>query len=214
MKSLLEYISFNENLSLFNNDYINRNSWTNKLGKIVFDLDEQSFECLSDELRQLILEANRTVYKSHDGDELKMGSHAEDRLERPIEKGGDGEKIERQEIIDMFKYAWDDIMEMNYDGKLKPFFDRRNNNKVNAWTIECQCWLNNNKEKNGEVEYCGARKKDMNLWGVWFLQENGSKVDIIIKTIFRGERMNHVAVQERIRIRANGDVEQRYKKID
>lgn len=213
MKSLLEYISFNENLSLFDNDYINRNSWTNKLGKIVFDLDEQSFECLSDELRQLILEGNRTVYKSHDGDELKMGSHAEDRLERPIEKGGDGEKIERQEIIDMFKYAWDDIMEMNYDGKLKPFFDRRNNNKVNAWTIECQCYL---KEENQLLVANGARPSEKTLWAVWLLEENGSKVDITIKTLYRGERMNHITIQERIKILRNGKIEQRFmgKKIN
>jgi hypothetical protein len=213
VKSLLEYISFNENLSLFDNDYINRNSWTNKLGKIVFDLDEQSFECLSDELRQLILEGNRTVYKSHDGDELKMGSHAEDRLERPIEKGGDGEKIERQEIIDMFKYAWDDIMEMNYDGKLKPFFDRRNNNKVNAWTIECQCYL---KEENQLLVANGARPSEKTLWAVWLLEENGPKVDITIKTLYRGERMNHITIQERIKILRNGKIEQRFmgKKIN
>lgn len=213
MKSLLEYISFNENLSFFDNDYINRNSWTNKLGKIVFDLDEQSFECLSNELRQLILEGNRTVYKSHDGDELKMGSHAEDRLERPIEKGGDGEKIERQEIIDMFKYAWDDIMEMNYDGKLKPFFDRRNNNKVNAWTIECQCYL---KEENQLLVANGARPSEKTLWAVWLLEENGPKVDITIKTLYRGERMNHIAIQERIKILRNGKIEQRFmgKKIN
>jgi hypothetical protein len=211
--SLLEYISFNKNLLLFDNNYINRNSWTNKLGKIVFDLDEQSFECLSDELRQLILEANRTVYKSHDGDELKMGSHAEDRLERPIEKGGDGEKIERQEIIDMFKYAWDDIMEMNYDGKLKPFFDRRNNNKVNAWTIECQCYL---KEENQLLVANGARPVEKTLWAVWLLEENGTKVDITIKTLYRGERMNHIAIQERIKILRNGKIEKRFmgKKIN
>ena len=52
----------------------------------------------------------------------------------------------------------------------------------------------------------------MNLWAIWFLQENGPKVDIIIKTIFRGERMNHVTVQERIRIDSKGNVIQRYKK--
>ena len=45
------------------------------------------------------------------------------------------------------------------------------------------------------------------------LEENGSKVDIIIKTIFRGELLKHTVVQERIRIRANGDVEQRYKEV-
>ena len=203
-------------------EYLHRNSWENKLGHIIFQLDESSLELLDDDFQQFIAEGkdyrhnkggNRVVWTSKDGDELRMGDHATQRQDRPTDKGGDGGKrIGQYEIVNMFRWAWDDIMEMNYDGKLKPFeYQQRT---VDAWTIECQCWLNNNKEKNGEVEYCGARKKDMNLWGVWFLQENGSKVDIIIKTIFRGERMNHVAVQERIRIRANGDVEQRYKKID
>lgn len=203
-------------------EYLHRNSWENKLGRIIFQLDESSLELLDDDFQQFIAEGkdyrhnkggNRVVWTSKDGDELRMGDHATQRQDRPTDKGGDGGKrIGQYEIVNMFRWAWDDIMEMNYDGKLKPFeYQQRT---VDAWTIECQCWLNNNKEKNGEVEYCGARKKDMNLWGVWFLQENGSKVDIIIKTIFRGERMNHVAVQERIRIRANGDVEQRYKKID
>ena len=54
----------------------------------------------------------------------------------------------------------------------------------------------------------------MNLWAIWLLQENGTKIDIIIKTIFRGERINHTVVQERIRIKSNGDVEQRYKNIN
>ena len=203
-------------------EYLHRNSWENKLGRIIFQLDESSLELLDDDFQQFIAEGkdyrhnkggNRVVWTSKDGDELRMGDHATQRQDRPTDKGGDGGKrIGQYEIVNMFRWAWDDIMEMNYDGKLKPFeYQQRT---VDAWTIECQCWLNNNKEKNGEVEYCGARKKDMNLWGVWFLQENGSKVDIIIKTIFRGERMNHVAVQERIRIRTNGDVEQRYKKID
>ena len=37
-------------------------------------------------------------------------------------------------------------------------------------------------------------------------------IDIIVKTIFRGE-LRHTVVQERIRIRTNGNIEQRYKKI-
>ena len=52
----------------------------------------------------------------------------------------------------------------------------------------------------------------MNLWAVWMIDEHNSKVDIIIKTIFRGE-LRHTKVQERIRIRTNGNVEQRYKPI-
>lgn len=45
------------------------------------------------------------------------------------------------------------------------------------------------------------------------LEENGSKVNIIIKTIFRGE-LKHTVVQERIRIIANGNVEKNIKKIE
>lgn len=193
-------------------EYLNRNSWENKLGSIIFDLDEASFECLSDDLKQMILEGNRTVFKSNDGDELKMGTHAEDRLDRPVEKGGDGEKIDRDDIINMFRYAWNDIMELNYDGKLKPFYDRRNNRKVDAWTIECQCYL---KEENQKLVPDGARPTEKTLWAVWILEENGSKVDITIKTLFRGERMNHVSIQERIKILRNGTIEQRFmgKKI-
>ena len=203
-------------------EYLHRNSWENKLGRIIFQLDESSLELLDDEFKQIlednnytlsskiILEGNRIIWTSNDGDNLKMGDHANSRKDRPIEKGGDGGKpISNAEIINMFRWAWDDIMEMNYDGKLKPFeYQQR---LVNAWTIECQCWLNHDKENN-EVIYGGGRPRRMNLWAVWLLEENGSKVDIIIKTIYRGERMNHVAVQERIRIRANGDIEQRFKK--
>ena len=155
---------------------------------------------------------NRIVWTSKDGDNLRMGDHATQRQDRPVEKGGDGGKrIGQYEIVNMFRWAWNDIMEMNYDGKLKSFeYQQR---KVDAWTIECQCWLNNKNEED-KVEYGGPRPKNMNLWAVWFLQEKGSKVDIIIKTIYRGERMNHVAVQERIRINSHGNVIQRYKKID
>jgi len=188
-------------------EYLNRNSLENKLGNIIFELDESSLEFLSNEFRQMILEGNRTVYTSNDGDELKMGTHAEDRLERPVEKGGDGEKIDRQEIIDMFKYAWNDIMELNYDGKLKPFFNRYDKRKVNAWTIECQCYL---KEENQRLIPDGARPTEKTLWAIWLLEENGPKVDIIIKTLFRGERINHISIQERIKILKNGQIEQRF----
>ena len=110
----------------------------------------------------------------------------------------------------MFRWAWDDIMEMDLDGKLEPFEYKQR--MVDAWTIECQCWLNTDKEKD-KVVYGGARKREMNLWAVWLLESKGAKSDITIKTIYRGERMNHVAVQERIRIKANGNVEQRYPKV-
>jgi len=190
-------------------EYLNKDKFENKLGNIIFQLDEDSLELLDDEFRQ-ILESNRTIWSSNDGDELKIGDHANSRKNRPAEKGGDGGKpISNAEIINMFRWAWDDIIEMNYDGKFKPFeYQQR---IVNAWTIECQCWLNIDKENN-KVIYGGARPRRMNLWAVWILQENGPKIDIIIKTIFRGE-LKHTVVQERIRIRANGDVEQRYKEI-
>lgn len=203
-------------------EYINRNKFENKLGKIIFQLDESSLELLDKDFQQFILEGkdyrhsksgNRVIWTSNDGDELRIGDHANQRRDRDVEHGGDGEKrIGQYEIVNMFRWAWDDIIDMNYDGKLKSFdYQQR---KVDAWTIECQAWLNNDKEHNNEVIYCGARPKHMNLWAVWLLQEDGTKIDIIIKTIFRGERINHTVVQERIRIKANGDVEQRYKNIN
>lgn len=203
-------------------EFLNRDNFENKLGRIIFQLDESSLELLDDDFKQMIIEGknmhhqykggNRIVWTSKDGDNLRMGDHATQRQDRPVEKGGDGRKrIGQYEIVNMFRWAWNDIMEMNYDGKLKPFeYQQR---KVDAWTIECQCWLNNKNEED-KVEYGGPRPRNMNLWAVWFLQENRSKVDIIIKTIFRGERMNHVAVQERIRINSHGNIIQRYKKID
>ena len=218
-------------------EFLNRNNFENKIGNIIFQLDEDSLSLLDDEFRQILEDndnvlsyamiteekyydkthknhkshGNRTIWTSNDGDELKMGDHANSRKDRPVEKGGDGGKpISNTEIINMFRWAWDDIMDMNYDGKLKPFeYQQRT---VDAWTIECQCWLNIDKENNNEVVYGGARPRNMNLWAVWMLEENGSKVDITIKTIFRGE-LRHTVVQERIRIRANGNIEQRYKKI-
>ena len=219
-------------------EYIQRNTFENKINNIIFDLDEESLSLLDDEfvaqinenkffsLDRLITEekyydktynknkshGNRTIWTSNDGDELKMGDHANSRKDRPVEKGGDGgEPIKQYEIVNMFRWAWDDIMEMDLDGKLKPFEYKQR--MVDAWTIECQCWLNTDKDHNNKIVYGGARKRDMNLWAVWLLESKGAKSDITIKTIYRGERMNHVAVQERIRIKANGNVEQRYPKV-
>ena len=218
-------------------EYLQRNTFENKVHNIIFDLDEDSLSLLDEDfvnqinenkifsVDRLITEekyydkthkhksrGNRTIWTSNDGDELKIGDHANQRKDRPVEKGGDGgEPIKQYEIVNMFRWAWDDIMEMDLDGKLEPFEYKQR--MVDAWTIECQCWLNTDRDKD-KVVYGGARKRDMNLWAVWLLEQNGQKSDITIKTIFRGERMNHVAVQERIRIKANGHVEQRYKKID
>jgi len=219
-------------------EYLHRNTFENKINNIIFDLDENSLSLLDDEfvsqinenkffsLDRLITEekyydkthknnkhhGNRTIWTSNDGDELKMGDHANSRKDRPVEKGGDGgEPIKQYEIVNMFRWAWDDIMEMDLDGKLEPFEYKQR--MVDAWTIECQCWLNTDKDHNNKVVYGGARKRDMNLWAVWLLESKGAKSDITIKTIYRGERMNHVAVQERIRIKANGQIEQRYPKV-
>lgn len=238
MQNIFEYFSHNEKISSLD-DYIQRNTFENKINNIIFDLDEESLSLLDDEfvtqinenkffsLNRIITEekyydkthknnkhhGNRTIWTSNDGDELKMGDHANSRKDRPVEKGGDGgEPIKQYEIVNMFRWAWDDIMEMDFEGKLEPFEYKQR--MVDAWTIECQCWLNTDKDHNDKVVYGGARKREMNLWAVWLLEQNGKKSDITIKTIFRGERMNHVAVQERIRIKANGHIEQRYKKID
>jgi hypothetical protein len=219
-------------------EYLQRNIFENKVGNIIFDLDEDSLSLLDSDFAEQINEnkifsldrliteekyydkthknnkhhGNRTIWTSNDGDELKMGDHANSRKDRPVEKGGDGgEPIKQYEIVNMFRWAWDDIMEMDLDGKLEPFEYKQR--MVDAWTIECQCWLNTDKDHNDKVVYGGARKREMNLWAVWLLESKGAKSDITIKTIYRGERMNHVAVQERIRIRANGNVEQRYPKV-
>jgi len=188
-------------------EYLNRNKFKNKIGNIIFELDESSLDLLEDNFKQIILENNRVIWTSNDNDELKISDHANQRKNRPIDQGGDGKKpISQQEIINMFRWSWNNIMDMNYDGKLDKIIY---NDKPSSFTIECQCWLNNN-EKN-EVIYAGARPKDMNLWAAWILKENGYKIDIIIKTIFRGQIFKHSKTQERIRIRSNGEIEERYK---
>ena len=204
-------------------EFLNRNKFENKLGNIIFKLDEESLELLDDEFKQIledtnytlsyniISESNRTIWTSKDGDELKIGDHANSRKNRPVEKGGDGGKpISNAEIINMFRWAWDDIVEMDLDGKLKPILY---NNKPSSFTIECQCWLNNDQTRNNQVIYGGGRPRNMNLWAAWMPEENGPKIDIIIKTIFRGATFKHSVVQERIRIKPNGDVEQKYKEM-
>ena len=203
--------------------YLTRDVFENKIGKIIFDLDKTSLDCLEMNFKHflesnhnmldlnLILESNRTIWTSNDGDELKIGDHANSRRDRPVDKGGDGgKKIAQYEIINMFRWSWNNIMDMNYEGKLKPF--EHDGRKVNAWTTECQCWLNNDKENDNEVVHCGPRPKDMTLWAVWMLEENGTKVDITIKTIFRGEWLKHSKVQERIKILRNGQINEIYKK--
>lgn len=202
--------------------YLARDTFENKIDKIIFDLDENSLDGLEMNFRQLlesnhnvldlnlILENNRIIWTSKDDDNLKIGDHANSRRDRPVDKGGDGGKrIGQYEIVNMFRWSWNNIIDMNYDGKLKPF--EYNGRTVNSWTIECQCWLNNDKENN-EVIPCGPRPYNMTLWGVWMLEESGSKVNIIIKTIFRGSFLKHSKVQERIKILRNGQVNEIYTK--
>ena len=183
------------------------------IGDIIFELDESSIELLNPLFVQLITEekyydktkynktSGRIVWKSKDGDTLKYTSHAKDREDRPIEKGGDGEHIEEHEIIDMFKHSWQDIMEMYYDGYLKT--DMYGNN---AWTIQCKCYL----EGKNKLKSIGARPVNKYLWAVWKIEENYNtgKLDLIIITIFRGERLKHTRNQERILIANNGYVRQ------
>jgi hypothetical protein len=107
----------------------------------------------------------------------------------------------------MFRWAWNDIMDMNYEGKLEPY--EYNQRMIEAWTIECQSWLN---IQNDEVVYYGARPRKMNLWAVWDLRENNYKIDIVIRTIFRGESFKHISRQERIIIDTKGNIKQIYKK--
>lgn len=200
------------------NDYLHRNDWNNKLGNIIFQLDESSLEYIDDDFREFIFETknfqnqnpgnNRIIWTNNDGDNLRIGAHANSRRDRPVDKGGDGGKrISMQEIINMFRWAWNDIMDMNYEGKLEPY--EYNQRMIEAWTIECQSWLN---IQNNEVVYYGARPRKMNLWAVWDLRENNYKIDIVIRTIFRGESFKHISKQERIRIDTKGNIKQIYKK--
>lgn len=149
-------------------EYLNRNKFENKINNIIFDLDEESYNLLDDEFIKIlesnnyilsynmIFEALRVLYKSNDGDELKISNHANERRNRPIEQGGDGKQpIKQNEIINMFRWVWDDIIDMDLNGKLSPF--EYNQRLVNSWVLECQYWLKNNSEN--EIVCTGARPK-------------------------------------------------------
>ncbi len=89
-------------------EFLNRNKFENKIGNIVFRLDEESLELLDDEFKQIledanytlsydiISESNRTIWTSKDGDELKIGDHANSRKNRPVEKA---EMVESQLVM-------------------------------------------------------------------------------------------------------------------
>lgn len=221
MKTLLEYLNTYNNIRLFNKTF----------GSIKFELDESSFDFLTDDFKQYINEGyylsfpliyemsqnatrythnknpktkgNRIIWTSNDKDTLKIGTHATEREDRPIDKGGDGEHINEQDIINMFIYSWSNIMDMYYDGYLKL------NNDVKSFVILCKCFLKGS-EKNLYAD--GARPTDKHLWAAWLIEENyvTGKIDITIKTIFRGEFFKHSKKQERIIIANNGYIKQKY----
>ena len=74
-------------------DFLNRAKFENKIGHIIFQLDEPSLELLDDDFQQFIIEGkdwrhhkggNRVVWTSKDGDDLRMGDHATQRQDRPV----------------------------------------------------------------------------------------------------------------------------------
>lgn len=197
MKHLLEYINHKKH----------KYNFADMIGDIIFELDEASIELVGPSYITYINEANnkshgRIIWKSNDEDTLRLTSHAADRQDRPVEKGGDGEHIELSEIITMFKYAWGDIMDMFYEGYLK-----KDNYGNNAWVMQCKCYL---IEKYNKIKPYGSRPVQKNLWAIWKIEENYNtgKMDITIITIFRGERINHRSNQRRIVIANNGYVKQ------
>lgn len=222
MISLVDYINKNNNLLL------------NTFGSIRFELDESSMEFLSDDAKSLINEGyyitldnniiaemsnnanryqnknnnkshgNRTIWTSKDNDTLKIGDHATQRQDRTIEQGGDGGHISTQEIVNMFIYTWGDIMDMYQNGYLKW------TQNVKSFVTLCKCYLfgsGNNIYPNG------ARKDDKFLWAAWMINENykTGKLDIIIRTIFRGAFFKHGKAQERLTIDRKGNIKQHVK---
>ncbi len=216
MKSLQEFIEQYNNIE--------------KLGTIQFELDENSLDLMCD--KDLILDGyyievsnminemsagaqryskdgnnpkqhgNRVVWTSKDNDTLRMGDHATQRQDRPVDKGGDGEHITTKEIIDMFIYSWSDIMEMYYGGHLKRTED------VKSFVILCKCYLEGSENN---LHANGARHENKFLWAAWMINENYNtgKLDIIIRTIFRGSFFKHSIKQERIVIASNGYIKQK-----
>lgn len=220
MKSIIDYINLK--------DY---NVFFKTFGSIKFQLDESSIELLDDNAKQMISEGyyitldniitemsnnaqryryrrnpkergNRVIWTSKDGDVLKIGDHASQRQDRTIEQGGDGEHISTKEIIDMFIYTWADIMDMYYDGYLKHTQD------LKSFVTLCKCYL---RGSENNLHCSGARPQNKYLWSAWMIEENydTQKIDITIRTIFRGEFFKHGKVQERIIIASNGYVKQK-----
>lgn len=189
-----------------------------QLGNIIFELDESSQELIGMSNEELVLEMgkyydklksktrhdNRIVWTSPDGDDLKMGDHANSRLDRPVEKGGDGEHINVRDIINMFVYAWKDLIDMYDDGYLEV------GNGKDSNVISCRCYL---KEEGDDLVPVGARPQDKNLWAAFFIKEQpGYKIDVIIKTLFRGYNFKRSASQDRLVITIQGKVKKIYPK--
>lgn len=198
MKHLLEYLK----------QKTRKYSFTDMIGDIIFELDESSVGLINPDSISIITEefkktSGRIIWKSKDEDTLRLTSHAADRQDRPIEKGGDGEHIDLSEIVIMFKHAWNDIMEMFYDGYLKKDIEHDNS----KWVIQCKCYL---EEQHNRIVSVGARPQQKHLWAVWVIEENYStgKIDIKIITIFRGEYLKHRQHQRRLVIANNGYIKQ------
>lgn len=204
MKSLFEY--------LVNLNY--------KLGNIIFELDESSQELLGSNT-QYIVEmgkyydkinkshnngGNRLLWKSIDDDGIRMGQHATDRLDRPIEKGGDGEHIEQREIIDMFIWGWHDLIDM-YNNEYLSTYEYDSN------VICCRCYIYEDNNKLFVEDK--PRPYEKNLWAAFFIKEKPDyKIDVIIKTLYRGMIFEHSKSQERLIITINGRVKQIIPKIN
>lgn len=214
MKALLEYIqAHNSNASY--------ELFSKTIGEVRFELDEASIEFLTDDFKELIFEMGkypekynnhnrnksyRVIWTSNDKDTLRLSDHGNERLDRPEEKGGDGEHIDMEEIKNMFIYAWSDIMEMYYDGNLS-----KDNEGNDRWVIQCKCYL---KGSERNLFAAGARPDKKNLWAVFTIHENYNtgKLDITIVTLFRGEFLKHRRNQERIVIANSGYIKQKLPK--
>lgn len=226
MKTILEYV--NHNINRYKN-------FCETFGKITFELDESSLSLLSDNFRQYVTEGcyiaiddiisemsqnaqrydhvknpkrpnknggNRTIWKDKHDNALKIGDHATQREDRPIEKGGDGEHIDEQEIIDMFIYTWNDILDMYNEGQFK---------RDNICITQCKCYLTGS-ENNLHAD--GARPENKFLWAAWMIEENfhTGKLDVKIRTIFRGSYFRHRSSQNKIIIANNGFIKQKKPK--
>ena len=157
------------------------------LEDIIIDLEDNS-----------INEGLRKIYVSKDGDKISMTDHANQRKMRSVEQGGDGEKIYDYEIKDIFRYCWKDIVEMNYEGS----FTKDDN--VKSFTVCSKAYLNGKKEN---VKYCGARPQSKYLWVAFMIKEvEHYRINIIIKTIYRGERLKHSKQQEKLEIDHKGKI--------